>query len=80
MPFYALWFLMSVFLWFDLDYNLFKDTYFNITKKKRKFALYLKTLQMSSITNIQNLNYDNGLDKITQVSTFKPSTIANIVH
>ena len=82
MSFYTLWFLISVFLKFDLDFNLSKETYFNIYEEKRNFEIYttFKPLQTSSITNIQNLNYDNGLDKITRLSTFKLVTIVNRVH
>ena len=40
MSFYTLWFLISVFLKFDLDFNLFKETYFNIYEEKRNFEIY----------------------------------------
>ena len=40
MSFYTLWFLISVFLWFDLDFNLFKKLILTFTKQKRKFELY----------------------------------------
>ena len=39
----TLWFLISFFLWFDLDFNLIKETYINIYEAKKKVrTLYQK--------------------------------------